>query len=265
MTNQYTHGHHESVLRSHAWRTVQNSAQYVVPFLSRGAAVLDVGCGPGTITFEFAERVAPGHVIGIDAAAAVVETARSTPGRRRKNLAFEVGDVYELNFPDDTFDVVHAHQVLQHLDDPVRALREMRRVVKRNGVVAVRDADYGAMRWFPEEPGLDSWLALYDTVARSNDAEPNAGRHLRSWARKAGFTGIDVSADTWCFANREDVEWWGDLWADRSRFSSFAEQARGRGFATEPSQNAIAAGWRRWMESPDAYFIVPNTELICRG
>lgn len=259
----YTHGHHESVLRSHTWRTLENSARYVVPFLTRGASVLDVGCGPGTITVEMAERVAPGHVIGIDAAATVVDTARS--GKRRKNLAFETGDVYELNFPDNTFDVVHAHQVLQHLHDPVAALREMRRVVKRNGVVAVRDADYHAMTWFPEEPQLDAWMELYQQVARSNNAEPDAGRMLRSWAREAGFSGADVTADTWCFADRSSVDWWGSLWADRTRFSSFADQARERGFATEATQNAIAEGWRSWMIEPDAYFIVPNTQLICRG
>jgi ubiquinone/menaquinone biosynthesis C-methylase UbiE len=140
----YTHGHHESVLRSHSWRTVANSAAYLSPHLTPGLRVLDVGCGPGTITAEFADRVgldsSGGSVVGMDASAEVV--ALASDAASRPNLTFAVGDVYAIDAPDDAFDIVHAHQVLQHLADPVAALREMWRVCRPGGVVAARDADY---------------------------------------------------------------------------------------------------------------------------
>src|SRR5437763_13733007 len=117
----YTHGHHESVLRSHKWRTVDNSAAYLVPHLIVGASVLDVGCGPGTITADIGRRVAPGRVVGIDTSAAVIEDARREAGGGA-NVKFSVGDLYALKMDDHTFDVVHAHQVLQHVPDPVGAL-----------------------------------------------------------------------------------------------------------------------------------------------
>ena len=264
MANKYTHGHHPSVLRSHTWRTVANSANYVVPFFTRGASVLDVGCGPGTITIEMAERVAPGRVVGIDASSDVIAKAREGVGDR-SNVSFEVANIAALNFPDDTFDIVHAHQVLQHLDDPVAALREMRRLVKRNGVVTVRDADYGAMCWHPEDPLMDRWVDVYSTVARTNRAEPDAGRRLRAWAHEAGFTGIDTSVDTWCFTSPDDCAWWGGLWADRVQTSSFGFQAESSGLVTRDELNEIAEAWRRWSTHPDAFFSVPNTQLICRG
>jgi ubiquinone/menaquinone biosynthesis C-methylase UbiE len=133
----YTHGHHESVLRSHKWRTVDNSAAYLAPHLTTGISVLDVGCGPGTITADIGRRVAPGRVLGIDASAKVIEEARRDAAGG-SNVEFSVGDLCALPIDDDTFDIVHAHQVLQHLPDPVAALREMKRVCKPGGLVAAR-------------------------------------------------------------------------------------------------------------------------------
>src|SRR5262245_66592526 len=116
----YTHGHHESVLRSHTWRTVDNSAAYLAPYLTSSTNVLDLGCGPGTITADIGRRVAPGRVLGIDASADVIAQARRDAGGG-PNVEVSVGDLYRLDTPDDTFDIVHAHQVLQHLPDPVGA------------------------------------------------------------------------------------------------------------------------------------------------
>ena len=186
----YLHGHHESVLRSHQWRTAENSAAYLLPLLTPGAHVLDVGCGPGTITVDLAALVPDGHVTGIDAAEGVLDNARQEAGQRGQgNVTFETGNVYQLSYPDDSFDVVHAHQVLQHLSDPVAALAEMRRVCRPGGLVAARDGDYGAMFWYPAEPGMTEWQALYRSVAREIGGEPDAGRHMLAWARAAGLRG----------------------------------------------------------------------------
>lgn len=262
MGDTYTHGHHASVLRSHTWRTLANSASYLVPHLTRGTRVLDVGCGPGNLTAEMAERVAPAPVIGIDYASGIIDAAAAN--HQRRNLSFAVGDVYQLDYADDSFDVVHAHQVLQHLTDPVGALREMKRVTRPGGLIAVRDADYEAMSWFPESHGMDRWLSLYLLVARGNGAEPSAGRRLLAWAHEADLSSIVATADTWLFATPADREWWSSLWAERTVQSSFGQQARDRGLATEAELAEIANAWRLWGSDPDANFIVPNTELVCR-
>src|SRR5688572_8702557 len=116
----YTHGHHESVLRSHRWRTAENSAGYLLAHLSAGDRLLDVGCGPGTITIDLASRVAPGPVIGIDMSEEVVaEAARAAADAGCVNVSFARGDAYVIDAGDGAFDVVHAHQVLQHLGDPI--------------------------------------------------------------------------------------------------------------------------------------------------
>ena len=265
MPEVYTHGHHESVLRSHKWRTAENSAAYLLPHLAPDATVLDVGCGPGTITADLADLVPQGQVTGIDMSAEIIGQARAAAGgRSRPNLGFATGDVYALDYPDASFDVVHAHQVLQHLSDPVRALREMRRVTRPGGLVAARDGDYGAMAWYPGSQALDEWRAFYRAVARSNGGEPDAGRRLYAWARQAGFAGIVCSSSNWTFATPAERDWWGELWADRSVKSAIAETAKERGIATAEALERIAGGWRAWAADEDGWFLCPHGEILCR-
>jgi SAM-dependent methyltransferase len=262
----YTHGHHESVVRAHARRTVENSAAYLLPHLEPGMAVLDVGCGPGTITAGLASRVAPGRVAAIDNAAAALEQATRHAGEAgcADRIEFAVGDVYALDFPDDAFDVVHAHQVLHHLADPVAALREMRRVCKPGGIVAARDGDYGGFLWYPAYPVLDDWLALYLAVHRGNGGEPNAGRRLHAWAREAGFADVSAGASVWCFAG-EEREWWGRSWAQRVIESDFARSALAGGHADEAQLARLARGWLDWGADPDGWLAIPNGEILCRA
>jgi SAM-dependent methyltransferase len=262
----YTHGHHESVLRAHQWRTAENSAGYLLTVLTPGMTILDVGCGPGTITADLAERVPDGSVTGIDAETAVLDNGRDVArDRGLTNLEFQPGDVYALEFPDDTFSVVHAHQVLQHLGDPVAALREMRRVTRPGGFVAFRDADYGGMTWYPRSPGLDEWLALYRLVARGNGGDPDAGRRLHGWAREAGFTDVTASASTWVYSTPDERAWWGGLWADRIVNSSIATHAVEGEYATAGDLERISGAWRDWAAQPDGWFSILHSEVLCRA
>jgi len=264
-SHRYLHGHHESVLRSHRWRTAENSAAYLIPWLEPGARVLDVGCGPGTITVGLARYVSEGHVLGIDRAEGVLTEARAeSTSQKRDNVSFEVGDVHQLRFEDGAFDVVHAHQVLQHLPDPTAAMVEMRRVCRPGGIVAARDGDYGGMFWFPQDPEMDEWRALYQRVARAVGGEPDAGRQILRWARRAGFNDIVASASSWCFATPDERTWWGGLWADRLTRSSFAHQAVAAGLATQADLDRLAQAWRQWASDDDAWFVVPHGEVLCR-
>ncbi|HEU0101014.1 MAG TPA: methyltransferase domain-containing protein [Mycobacteriales bacterium] len=259
----YLQGHHESVLRSHRWRTAGNSAGYLLPHLRPGSRVLDLGCGPGTITRDLGAVVGPeGQVLGIDSSSGVV--AQAAKGCDLPQVRFAVGDALHLDVGDDQYDVVHAHQVLQHLTDPVAALREMRRVTRPGGLVAVRDADYAAMTWHPASPAIDRWLEIYRAAARAHAAEPDAGRRLLGWAQAAGFNEIVPSASVWCFATPEDREWWGGMQADRIVASRIAGEAVDRGLARTEELAEMAAGWRAWAASEDGWFAVLHGELLCK-
>ena len=263
MSDVYSHGHHESVLRSHTWRTAANSAAYLLDSLRPGMTLLDVGCGPGTITVDLAEAVAPGRVVGVDREEGIVEQAAALAAERGiGNATFTVGDVYSLDFPDASFDVVAAHQVLQHLTDPVAALVEMRRVTVPGGVVAARDSDYATFTWAPRDERLDAWLDLYHRLTRRNGAEADAGRFLMGWARQAGFDDVITSSSTWTFATPEERAWWGGLWAERIERSAFAEQVLEYGLASEADLAGYATAWREWAAQPDGWFALIHGEIL---
>src|SRR6187549_1589203 len=100
----YTHGHHDSVLRSHRWRTAENSAAYLLGELRAGMELLDIGCGPGTITADLARIVAPGCVVGIERTDEIVDHARAASAADgRDNAVFEIGDAYDLAYPSESF------------------------------------------------------------------------------------------------------------------------------------------------------------------
>ena len=259
----YTHGHHESVLRSHRWRTAENSAAHLLPHLRATDRLLDVGAGPGTITADLSELVASvtATEIGADELALSQATAAE---RSRTNIEFQVADVHALPFADDTFDVAHAHQVLQHVADPVQALRELARVTKPGGIVAVRDSDYAAFCWWPELPALDRWLTLYREAARANGGEPDAGRRLLAWAHEAGLQNVTATSSTWCFATDEDRAYWGGMWARRILDSAIAPQLLESGRATQAELQEISDAWTEWSQSPDGWLSVLHGEILVR-
>ena len=261
---RYTHGHEAAVLASHAKRTAYNSAAYLLPVLQPGMSLLDVGFGPGTITLDFAELVAPGTVVGIENTDGPFAAARANAAQRGDHQTrFEKANVFDMPYPDASFDVVHAHQVLQHLTDPVQALREMTRVCKSGGWIAARDADYAAMMWYPDIAGLSQWRDLYRALARHNGAEPDAGRHMRAWAHASGLTDVRVTTSEWCYADSEACAWWGESQAARVLGDGFMSQAAEHGYDSAAVES-LAADWRSWGHHADAYFLIPHVEILAQ-
>jgi len=252
----YTHTHRERVLDAHGRRTAEEAAAFLLAHLRPGIRLLDIGCGPGSITIGLARYVSPGETVGIDQAEEALQAARKRAAdQSMPHVRFEKADVYELPFGDDEFDVVYAHQLLQHLADPVAALIEVRRVLRPGGYVAIRDSDYGTMTHHPHEPMLDVWLERYHRIARANGGEPDAGRRLMEWVRAAGFEHLHATTSTWLFATPEERRQWAELWAGRPL------RSRERLSAEDTS---IREAFKRWAEHPDGWFSFIHGEVLAR-
>ena len=214
----YTHGHAESVLRSHRWRTVENSAAYLLPHLRPGIDLLDVGCGPGTITIDLAQRVAPGRVVGHRR-----RRRRHRRGRARRpttpastTSSWPSATCTPSTTPTTRSTSCTPTRCSSTSRDPVAALREMRRVCRPDGVVAARDSVYRAMSWYP---GVAGARPVARAVLRGGRGQRRRARRRqpppRTGASRPASPSVEASATAWCFATDEDRAWWGGLWADR--------------------------------------------------
>lgn len=261
--NKYTHGHHASVLRSHSVRGISDSAGYLADHLAPELSLLDIGAGPGSITVEFAERVKTVTATEINDQA--LQLSRdAAAAASRSNIDFVVADVHALPFADNTFDITHAHQVLQHVANPVLALQEMARVTKPGGLLAARDTDYAGFFWYPQLPELEQWLTLYRKAAFANDAQPDAARHFRQWCNQAGLAEAEITGSTWCFSSESQRAWWGGMWADRILNSALTQQLLDSDLASPAQLQSISAAWRKWAADPDALIVVPHGEILWR-
>ncbi|HKP89629.1 MAG TPA: class I SAM-dependent methyltransferase [Thermoleophilaceae bacterium] len=138
--------------------------------LAAPESVLDVGCGEGVLTSEWAERLGDGRIVGIDLDDPKLQT--EWQGRSRPNLEFRAEEATSLSFDDDEFDMATAIEVLEHVPEPEATLSEMARVARRHLLVSV-----------PREP---LWRML--NMARGAYLRDlgNTPGHLNHWS-KVGF------------------------------------------------------------------------------
>ncbi len=261
----YTHGHAPAVVRQHAQRTAAEAAAFLLPELSPGMRLLDVGCGPGSITRGLAERVAPGQAVGVDLARETLEAARrEAVALGLDNLRYEEGSVYELPFPDASFDVAYAHQTFQHLRERGAALCEMLRVVRPAGLVAVRDVDWGTVAYWPRDPWLDRFVDIHQRTWYRNGGEPQMGRQLRALFHDAGLRDTRITATVWCYAAPGETSAWGESYAERLLSSPMGELPVEYGFASRADIEAMAAAFRAWAAHPDALWVFTHVAALGR-
>lgn len=244
----YTPGYSEPTLRLMLKRTAAKHAAFFTPLLRPGMRLLDCGCGPGTITIDLAKLVSPGQVFGIDLEPGQVRYAQDGARREQQtNASFGVASIYALPFSDGYFDAVFSHALFEHLREPVRALREMKRVLKRSGFLGIRSPDWAGWLVHPANPLFDQAFHLFKEMQIANGGNPFVGRALKGLLRKSGFSNISVSGSYEIFDDPVTfVEWLANCLEFRGH--------------TELRRNARQL--RAWCENPDALIAVSWFEAV---
>ena len=249
----------------HVRRTAQNEARWFLPYLQPGMSLLDCGCATGSITVGLAAAVAPGQVIGVDRSAAEIERAQARAvAAGVPNLRFDVGDIYDLEFPDNHFDALFCHNVLEHLGDPVRALSEMHRVLKVGGVIGVRDLDMGGILVAALDERLARFFAVFEADFAGVGSHPHMGRELRGLVTAAGFAVIEASASYDYFSTAEQLQLVSQIGSSRVKDAEFVERVLARGLTTTEELAAMHEAWLAWPTRPDAFLANAHGEVVGR-
>jgi SAM-dependent methyltransferase len=254
LSDGYAPGFADDALAMLTRRTAATRAAFVLPFLAPGMRVLDVGCGPGTITRGLAEAVAPGGTcVGIDVEASQIELARAGAAG---NLSFEVGSAYALPFPDGSFDAVFSHALFEHLARPADVAAELHRVLRPGGVIGVCCSDWGDAFVEPRTADVDEALACHLELRRRAGGDPFAGASLERWIEQAGFAQVDAQ-----IRHEVDMSYGAFARYIGSRIEASAREASG---CERERFAAGAAAAARWAEHDDGRLTQPWTAVTAR-
>jgi ubiquinone/menaquinone biosynthesis C-methylase UbiE len=254
---RYAIGYSAAMVRAMQQRTLATCAPYFLPYLQPGMAVLDCGCGAGSMTVELAERVAPAVVVGLDMEPRVLAQARELAATRGLgNLQFDQGDVYTLPYPDASFDAVYSHALLSHLREPGRALAEMRRVLKPNGIAAVVENDTATFVVSPAGSAMERFLDLGMRRLRYSGGRQLESRHLRGALLEAGFAVAEEHASAEVWGTPERVRVVAEGLAAQVSSAEFVENMLAQGWATQAELDELTSGLLAWSERPDAVLAV---------
>jgi ubiquinone/menaquinone biosynthesis C-methylase UbiE len=223
--------------------------------ISPGAQVLDVGCGLGHELQRLAQQVGPsGRVVGIDVSSAMVGEARRRTAELEVPIMVEVGDAHALAFPDEHFDVCRVERVLRYLDRPESALREMVRVVRRDGFVVAFDFDSDQTVIDAPDPELTRRIA---NVLDAAVPHPWIGRQLHGLFRRIGLTDVRVIPHALCLTGAQGLAMYKQL----NEGTIAAAMDAGRVTAAD------AATWWDALEQAgrDETFLVANLGFVVVG
>lgn len=264
-TPDYTMGYSEVILQSQMRATAENNATFLLPYLRPGMRLLDFGCGPGSISVGLAEAVAPGEMHGLDMDETQIELARAeSASAGLDNAIFHVGDVTDMMFEDNFFDVAHCRNVLMHVPDTAAVLAEVKRVLKPGGIIACREMIIGSGFSHPELGILGRSWDMFEDLIRANDGHPQMGKDMKGHIQEAGFADLGMNASFSVYSTPEEITFMHGV-IDRWFLSQdVMEVAVKYGASTERLVNDLRVAFDRWKDDPAAFFAFAYGEAIAR-
>ena len=258
-------GYSEEMLEALLRRTSETNAAYLLPYLTPGLRMLDVGSGPGNISVGLAHAVAPGPLYGIDQADSQVDLARAIAAyRQQENATFCVGDATNLPFEDDFFDVAHCHDVLMHIPDTQAVLAEVKRVLKPGGIVGCREMIGESSFTYPDYGVIGKSWQMFEDLIATDGGHPQMGKDLKTQLSRAGFDVARITASFEMYSTPEEIDFIYGFALQWFLSQEMTEIALQYGASTVELAQAIRVAYERWKDDPGALCALAFGEAVAR-
>jgi SAM-dependent methyltransferase len=245
-----------------AGRNIGSSAGFFLPHVRPGMALLDCGCGPGSITIDFAEALAPSEVVGIDVNTAALQRARRAAEERGvKSVRFEEASIYELPFADATFDAVWTSSTIQWLRRPRLALNEVLRVLKPGGVYGSRDRCTTGDIFGNSNPNVRLAWRLHYRLNAHNGLSPRLAEKLRGMLIETGFERVISSASYENHGGWDGARFASQLYLN-ALSSGFGEEMVKRNWINREKRERLIAAWMEWGSDPKSYYAICRVDNV---
>lgn len=218
--------------------------------------VLDAGCGSGAITRLIARRVFPEEVVGLDMDPLFIEEARRlAESEGIENVRFDIGNIEDLEYDDGSFDLSYCRFVLMHLNDPVKAVSELKKVTKKGGSVAAAEPDDGAIVIFPTQPKLEEHVSKYCEYGKVIGINRFMGRELFATFSQADLKSIDVHPLSMSLTQRyPDILKWG-IYGGPHLLKTTKEGMISHGFITSEDFEEVEKEVNAWLKHPHSFLM----------
>ncbi len=204
---RYTMGYDEAFQRFIQSRKAGRCAAYLLPHLEPGMDLLDLGCGPGSISMGLARAIAPGRLAGVDMEESQIGIARQEARKEGvENADFSIGDATRLGFPDGSFDVVHCHALAEHVPDTGALLGEIRRVLRPGGLVGIRDIVGTSCFAHTSHGDLMPMQEAFVRLLEANKGHPQMGIEIKGHLLRSGFLDVRSSFSFDAYDTPEEID-----------------------------------------------------------
>jgi len=258
MKRQNYWGIENDIVEKAAQHTLLREGLFILPALTAEVTLLDVGCGPGAISLDFAQHLPKGQFVGIDIDDYQIALANLEKDRMQlSNVDFQVADAYNLPFDSESFEVIFINNLFLHLQKPKEVLQELYRVCKTGGTIGIREGvgsfDHSCFLKLPD--GFPNLSNFFEQAIKQTGVSPDIGLHIKGLLLQQGFLEPEIKVYSEVYDQPKDFMMLKDWYQSHLR-GEFGNILLKSGFLTRKKLTTLVDSMDTWYQDKDALTVI---------
>lgn len=259
----YPVGYSATVVNTFKKRSAFEKGRFLIPHLKETDYLLDCGCGPGSITLDFASILKKGKVVGVDFEPSQIECAKQLMKEKKVSSAeFQIADILNLPYKNNSFDVAFTNGVLWTIGETLQVLEELKRVVKPGGIIACREPSFDGAQYYPESKIFEKAFHLQNRSLDALGNNRNVGKELSAYFSKVGLKDVQLSVSCDLYSSDEKRRLFADYWINAWNIAPWAKHIREKSWASLNEIKEFQQEFLAWGKKEGAFISAPWFEAL---